>query len=314
MLLNRRTLFTTMGAGILALAGCAVGDPRVSEPSSRWTPSATPSAHQPPAVQAAVDREIALTQHATSVSAIADDHAAVITSIADAHQSHAVVLATAFGPVTTPTPSASATPTDWTTALTQWQTTLAEAATAHLDDSLATSGHLGLVLASCAAFAGVAAQQVTALPITIGTSEPADFVPVEDTAALSALIAQVHAARYAYQTALGAFQLSDERRGPLARREVALSQLRDDLSEALVARGVAPPAAEPAYDVRRPDTVEAAIALTAELEERLLPFVGQAVAGLLAGDALRPTAVRQLSATTERLVAAGGTLPRWPGC
>lgn len=314
MLLNRRTLFTTMGAGVLALAGCAVGDPRVSTPSSSRTPSATPSPRHQPAVQAAVEREARLQQHAADLDSRTDDHGTFFANIADAHESHAVALASLFGPVSTPGPSRGTIPDDWTAALSEWETELGEAAAAHLDESQHTSGHLGLILASCAAFAAVAARRVSVPPITVGTSEPADFTPVEDTAALSALIAQVHAARYGYQTALGAFQLSDDRRGPLAERETALSQLRDDLSEALVSRGVAPPAAEPAYDIHRPDSVDAAIALTAQLEERLLPFVGQTVAGLLAGDALRPSAIAQLTATADRLVAAGGALPRWPGC
>ncbi|MGJ3507160.1 DUF4439 domain-containing protein [Enemella sp. A6] len=315
MLVSRRTLFAWLGAGTAAaLTGCAVSDPRVSEPTEpHWSPTPTPSPTQQPEVQLAVQREAELAARAASIMPIAGAGSKVVTAARDAHQAHVDQFGEHFGPIdppTTPTPQPAQ---GLAAAVTAWSEELTAVAAEHRSQALLVSGRLGLFFASCAGFATVLARQGTTFKVPIGSAEPDEFVPISDTDALTLLVEQLHAARYAYQTALGAFQLSDERRTPLEARDRAISTLRDRLSAALVDRGVAPPPAEPAYEVPRPKDPAAAIALTRGVEQRLLPFVGAAVAGVAAGDDLRAVVVDELTATTARLVAAGGGLPRWPG-
>lgn len=314
MLVSRRTLFAWLGAGTaVALTGCTAGDPRVAEPTGpRWTPTPTPAPTQHRQLEPAAQREAALAVRAAAIEPVAAERAGMVAAARDAHQAHVEVLSSQFDPVTSPTPAPADPVSDWEQAVAPWAGELQATAGAHRDQALLTAGRLGLVLASCAAFAQVLAERLEAGP-TISATDPGEFVPITDTDALSLLVGQLHAAKYGYQTALGAFQLSDERRAPLAERDVALAELRDDLTEALVVRGVAPPPAEPAYEVPRPADPAAAIALTMGIEQRLLPFVGAAVAGIAASDGLRVRIVDELTATTRRLVGTGGALPSWPG-
>ena len=315
MPVSRRALFAWLGAGAaVALTGCSVSDPRVAEPTgARWSPTPSPSPTQRPEVQLAVQREAELAARAGALLPVAGDRADVVTAARDAHQAHVDLLSDGFGPVDPPVIPTPAPAEDLAGAAAAWGEQLTAAATEHRSQALLVSGRLGLVLASCASFATVLGRRAAALPAAIGTAEPDEFVPISDTNALTLLTGQLHAARYAYQTALGAFQLSDDRRDPLEQRVAALTALRDRLSTALVDRGVAPPPAEPAYDVPRPADQAAAISITRGVEERLLPFVGAAVAGVATGDDLRAVVVDEVTATTARLVATGGALPRWPG-
>ena len=147
-----------------------------------------------------------------------------------------------------------------------------------------------------------------ALPATTGTPGPAVALPgaaalaAPARQALVALTAGEHAAVFAYGVVAARVRRPDR---AAAHDGWAWHRSRRDLlEERLLAAGVTPPAAAPAYDVGTPPATAAAATLAATVEDRLAALLLRAVAETDGDD-------RRLAA--EGLVTVARRSARWTG-
>lgn len=215
-----------------------------------------------------------------------------------------------FTPVPVPE-EATELPADRPGALRVMSDRLGAAAHQHRELAVAASGPVALLWASCAA--GARAGQV-ALPggdrPPLQAPQPALLPEATLDAVETALLAQVHAAIYTIQVALGALGGAEAR--AVEKTLAARRSLQTRLTRGLHARGREAPAAEPAYDVPGVSgDANAARKILADADAALTRFVGPWVA--LADDRLRPAAVDTLLDTHTAAVRQGAPLVVWPG-
>ncbi|MGD7708243.1 DUF4439 domain-containing protein [Microlunatus sp. Y2014] len=317
-----------LAVGGLAVAGCSVtGGPTVDPlpATSRPTPTPTPT----PTLTGLAEGLAAEVTAAAMCHAVAERRyelpgAAIanLTTLATVHDRHVEVLS---GPTPTRRPApGSATPTttpapptitldpDQAKAVASVQASLRDATATHRAAAVMASGLDALLWGSLAAAASQDAVLVgRTTPIPAPVAEPAHEVPdiPPDTEGASILMRQLHAAVYGYQVAME--ELRGEQSEPYAQRLGRLRTQRDGLARLLRTRGIAPPAAEPGYDLAPVDSAAAALALVSELERALLPHQGRWLAA--AGPAGIGPAVDGVIDGATMAVIAGGTPLIWPG-
>lgn len=173
-------------------------------------------------------------------------------------------------------------------------------------------GVLAARLASAGAYAAAVGSLAGATAPRTPTDAPSSdtIASLGDAEAMSALVAQLHAAIFAAQAAVA--QLSGE---DAAWARTLLSHhlaARDGLAAELGRRSVRVPVAAVAYAIDRPTDTASAVALLARVEAAVLPDACRLVR------AATDETVRTLGATTleDAAVAvarSGGALPVWPG-
>ncbi len=239
------------------------------------------------------------------------DQRALLTFVAEAHRTHAAAL---HGSARAPRP-----PDISRLTLRQTLARLARNETAaagrHRAAALAVSGEDTLRFGAVAAAADVYAGVVTAdrrIPTSPGPRKPPVLAYSTDTAAVSSLVAQLHAVVWGYQLAIGrmpvASKLDDRAVEELRQHRIR----RDRLIGWLRRRGAEVPVPEPAYrpsvEVRDGPT---GIRLVRTMLVALQPFAGVWLAS--AADAERGWALTNLSATVTLARGWGAPLPVWPG-
>ncbi|MFC7621246.1 ferritin-like domain-containing protein [Microlunatus sp. GCM10028923] len=317
------------GFGVLggAVIGCDAKAP--VEPTTGPEPAPT----QPPvfaggAAAAKVEEQLAR-QARSLLKAGGDDLGrpltAILTAAAAGHQLHLAAL-TAPEPTGRPTSGGSPRPTPKPTkaALPGGLKELAAGETAaagqYAERAAAAESVTALFWASLAAAAdgyGQALRQQGASTKGAGPAKapkPGPHRPVqavEPEQARKAMVDQLHAVAYGYQTAIG--HLTEDRfeRAATALREHR--SLRDRLIEELVEASADVPPAAPAYDLPvRPTDPASAAKLIMTLETALLPFCGQWVAAADSAED-RELAVATLRSTSTAAAGWGGPLLSWPG-
>ncbi|WP_392508390.1 DUF4439 domain-containing protein [Naumannella halotolerans] len=178
------------------------------------------------------------------------------------------------------------------------------AAEALVETTPGATGTDALVCGSLAAFC-TAAAEVVEDGGEIGAPGTGALSTTDDVTAMQQVVAQCHAAVFAYQRLLGLVQRSDD--GPILAALERYRSLRDELSGELVDRGAAAPAAEAGYLV--PDEPQETDRV---IESGLLPYLGQWLQATNT-ESDRDRAATMLSESTLRAVRAGATLPAWPG-
>ncbi len=299
--LPRRRLLGLGAVGLIAAAtACTPVSPTIVG-GSRTPPSVTP-AREVPGIAAGVEHEAALLGAVVGTDSLA-------TTRRQAHAAHLLALALPDPTIRLPDP-ARATPTPAPPVTGGAYRRLATAATgSHRKAAIAATGSAAQFWAALAAFshASVSAR-------TIARSDPRPQpAPVSGADAMAQLLTQVHAAIFGYQGALAPLRPSaqQEARARAASRLAALIDLRDDLSERLVALKAEPPAAEPGYDLGTLDRPAESIALQVRIEDGLQPWFGRWVRAV--DDDGRIAAVDALLATVSAAVALGATVSVWPG-
>ncbi len=171
-------------------------------------------------------------------------------------------------------------------------------------------GGVARVIASMAAGQGIAWETAAAKSVTPLDAGP----PAGDQDALQEVLAAEHAAIYVYGVLGGRTSQSGQ---PTLFEELQASYLvhrarRDALTQVLRRQGVAPVAAEPAYDVARPPSTPAQVrAGAAALEEAAAQQYAALVAA--APTSSRSWAVAALVDAAHRAVAFGGASAPFPG-
>ena len=314
------------------LAGCSVS-PTVDGPSqaSQSTPasgSPSPGPAPSPTVPAAATAEQQLSAYAAGV--LAGPHRkdldgptkTLLRFLRDAHGWHATALAgadpTSRPTTATPAPTAQAPNLRGMSLATSLSgLARAESAQAARQRRAAVAGS-GLTALLSGSLAVAAASYASALGVDrppgvtrLGTARPAPLL--SDVAALQAVVAQLHALVYGYQTALGRLKVGS---GARTRAYAGLADarvLRDELATELTSRRADVPAAEPAY-APSPDPRTAADAgrLIRTMQTRLQPYAGMLLAA--AGSSSdRTRALGVLTSTTTAARAWGAPLLAWPG-
>lgn len=299
--LPRRRLLGLGTAGLIATAtACTPVSPTIVGGPS--TPPSTTPAREVPGIAAGVEQEAALLGAVTGTDALA-------TRRREAHAAHLLALALPDPALRLPDP-ARATPTPAPPVTGGDYRRLATAAgSSHRKAAIAASGSAAQFWAALAAFA----RSSTAARTIAGSDPRPQPEPVSGADAMAQLLTQVHAAIFGYQAALAPLRPSAQQdaRARAARRLAALIDLRDDLSERLVAAKAEPPVAEPGYDLGALTTPAESTALQTRLEDGLQPWLGRWVRAV--DDDGRTAAVDALLDTVAAAVALGATVSVWPG-
>ncbi|WP_141212477.1 DUF4439 domain-containing protein [Enemella evansiae] len=331
---DRRGFLAAAGAGILALTGCTVSDPRIvggpTAPPPQPSPSPLPTI---PGQQVAIglESELAascarLQQNAGGLQLPAPQ-AAAAGWLAAAHQAHLTALLgvrPSDRPTTLPTPDARwsprpvptptvTLPTDRAAALRVVTELEGRGTDPYRESALAGSGTTALLWGSLAAYTRAAA---VLLGSTSTRPEPpaAEIRPpasASDVEAPQQLLRQTDALVYGYQVAIGWLRGAEAQNAltVLGRRRA----LRDQVTALLRDRGQQAPAAEPAYQLTvQPTDPATARELLWRMEIAFAPFAG----GWLAAATQTPDrrlAQEALEDTVQLAVGWGGPLPVWPG-
>ena len=253
----------------------------------------------------------------------------LVSAIRDAHLAHAATLRTpdptdpTSGPGPSPpttSPSGSATPPSFATAVKLLVEAERRAAAAHRRGALAADGLGALLWGSLATSAGVFAAVLAATDLAGEDPEPTGSVTVRARAPMPVvgvaeaeqqLVRQLHAAVYGYQLALG--RLGGARRDAAAKRLKQHRILRDRLTARLVERKAEVPVAEAAYVPSTvPRNAPTAAKLLRQLETALTPFGGLWLAAAGSPEE-RGGALDTLRRTTDAARSWGAAVPAWPG-
>ncbi|GAA1822415.1 DUF4439 domain-containing protein [Microlunatus capsulatus] len=311
-------------------AGCSLSDPAVRGPvpaaggSPRPTPTPTPL---PPGLVRDVAAETALVAGARAQrrrTAADDDRrrdllelldltpAEQATALADPDPARRPTTGPTTGPSPSPSPSPSSGAAPGTARLVAQERALA---TRYRTAALAASGPEALLWGSMAVASGAFARGLGAdqPPRTAAVAAHRPLTVVSDTAAVSALVAALHAAVWGYQLALGKLPADGEAHDRALAGLRTRRALQDRLVDRLRRAGADVPAAAPAYDpdgeVRDADDARL---LLRGVETRLLPFAGLWLAAA-ARPADRAAALDTLAATASTATAWGAPLRAWPG-
>lgn len=323
-----------------ALAGCSEESPAVASP-----PSPTPTADDLAVARA----RAAASRLAASAQALATADpalAGVLGGVVADHRAHLTALG---APSTAPAPSASPSggrgPAPDVRAQVSGETAAAQVA---LDDvrvvSPALAALLARIAAACAAHADLLAAKgglqpppalrtsatSTATPpspaplpgaaptpgpsaspsaTSTGSGAAASALPDGAREALAALTAGEHAAVYAYGAVVA--RVAGRQRDRAKDAWAWHMARRDLLEERLLAAGVQPPAAAPAYDLGQALTPSSAASLAATVEDRLAALGVRAVAATSGPD--RSDAAEALVAGARRAAAWHGRVSALPG-
>jgi len=325
--LSRRRLLG-LGAALPVLTACSVATPTLSGPTSPppssgtpvGSPSTRPTSTTPPVVagaRAAASTELALAGLAAAVLAgprrreLSADQRSLLGFVAEAHRAHAATLDVS---VRAPRPVDVARLT-----LRQALTRLARAETAaaarHRSAALAVAGEDSLRFAASAAAAGLYAGAVTAdrrVPTSAGPRTPTALARSTDTAAVQAVVAQLHALVYGYQLAIGRMPVAGDRDDQAVAELLQHRIRRDQMIGWLRRRDIEVPVPEPAYrpsvDVRDGPT---GIRLVRTMLVALQPFAAIWLAS--ANDPEREWALSFFLTTVDLARGWGAPLPVWPG-
>ena len=318
-----------MVLAVLGVTGCQASDPVI-----HGGPTTPPGEFSPTPQQVLPNQQVVLGHEVTLAALAADAHAAagtleftstqtaLVRSLAAGHETHVIALLDpqparrsmiSPAPAPRPTPAVPLTAIDGAAATAQLQEQLATALRDYRLAATADQGPRALVWGSLAAYARAADAALRqdsprADPPTVQVRE---LEPWSDAEAEQQALRQVHALIYGYQAAIP-WLASEE--SPLARELVAERRgLRDQLAQLLRQRGVAVPAAEPAYELStQPVDSATATALLQQMEASFAPFAGAWLAAATSTEA-RHTALRHLERSAGLHVEWGGSLTVWPG-
>ncbi len=336
VLLARGLALGLAGAG---LTGCRGGSPTSSTSSS--TPASGGRSNRPTAPTPATSSPAVPTSDAVTTAAahaeqqlltlagaalVQPDLSAarrrLLRAVADGHRQH---LAALQSPEPTsrplppssagPTPTPSAAPGSSKAALSALRTAETNAVAGHRRAAATTGGFVSLLHAS---LAEAAQGYATALddddpPKPVGGSTRPVLAPWTEAEAEQDLLVATHALLYGYKAALGYVSESSALGKQLLARLLDFQQLRDRLTQLVVAAQLEPAAAAPAYrlPVRVTDRASAT-ALTRRLELAVQPHLGRFVAAATT-PAVHGLALSQLSDATGTALARGAGVAVWPG-
>lgn len=323
-------------AGFGVLSGLGVGGALVgcdAKPPVEPTTKPEPVPTQPPVFAggaAAAKAEEHLARQARSLLKTDEDDlgrplTAILTAAAAGHQLHLAALGApepAGRPTSGGTPRPTPKPTEASLpgGLKELAEAEAEAAGQYAERAVDAESVTALFWASLAAAADGYGQAVRQQGDSTKGSGPArapkpvphrPVEPVDPEQARRAMVEQLHAIAYGYQTAIGHLAEKDFERAATALR--GHRSLRDRLIAELVEESADVPPAAPAYDVPvQPTDAASAAKLIMTLDTALLPFCGQWVAAADSAED-RELAVATLRSTTVAAVGWGGPLLSWPG-
>lgn len=320
---SRRSVL--LAALALGGAGCSLSDPAVRGPraaSSLPSGAPTPTALAPRlARDLAAETALAAGARRSRTGTRDERRRDLLELVAQTHAERAAALAapdptlrptatSAVGP--TPTPSSTPSAAPGTARLVAEERALAAR---YRRAALAARGPEALLWGSMAVASRSFAEALDAdePPRSGRVAAHRPLTLLSDAAAVSALVAALHAAVWGYQLALG--KLPED--GAAHDRALAGLRGRRALQDRLVDRlrraGVDVPAAAPAYDPD-PEARDAddARLLLRRMETRLLPFVGMWLAAA-ARPADRTAALDALTGTAATATAWGAPLRAWPG-
>ncbi len=344
--LDRRA-FLLAGAVLVlgSAAGCAFDDPRIA--GGATTPPGVPTATPiPPFPGAATARRTEQRLHDLAAAILIrpeyqlkDGQRSVLATLRAAHGDHAVALANPE-PTSRPTSLPSSAPgkpgehpssppadrpplavsrelskLDRAKAYALLSREAKKAGVGYRQAAQQTSGAVALLWGSLAA---CTEQTVRALTLT---GQPAKAPPVTrrplavstDVDAMRAAVQQLHAIIYGYQVAIAPFPLGSAGREQAGTALTEHERQRDQLIDALLARGASVPAAKPAYALPfQPHDAQHASRLIWRMELALQPFMGQ---WLSSGGSVadRARALHALAGAVLDCIGWGGPLVRWPG-
>lgn len=315
------------------VTGCQMSDPVIrggpTAPPLEPSPSSDPVV---PGQQAALQHEIDLAALAGQAHDAAErlrlgpGLTAVTGWMADAHELHVQALLSpdpvqrstaaptpAPATRTRPAPSADLTAGTRDQAIEQLRARLERALGDHRRAAIDGQGPTALLWASLAAYARSAH---TALERDVPRTEPPavpvrQLEPWSDAEAEQQALRQVHALVYGYQVAIPWLPRPESQRAYdlLVRRR----DVRDRLADTLRRRGLAAPAAEPAYALpRQPTDRSTARDLLWRMESAFTPFAGAWQAAATDSDN-RSRALESLELSAVLCVEWGGPLLVWPG-